>query len=443
MSLAHRDTHGVHLKDLAPGTDIVGVAPKNMGFKIRLLDGYKKRSDGKTQKVTGRFVVLDAGSGTYHNVCAEMIRMQDERKARGLPAECTFDDLALAAERLELDAKPTYVLEANCMFVADASLPTDTVARMAQYQAKLAKSQQSNYNSPSGKRARDEEDGEGEMVRSHSDEPTVTRKVEPENPRREWFLVEYPNYWKPPFSSHAAGGTRLTKMDWQYKLCERLVTGTISDDHRHRYGYSTLQINSVRRVENSDLWGDYYTLRSKIAARTSGPVLGVVTKQSHAPSNEYYLFHGLNGALVNTVINEGFDERVSNLRGMFGCGVYFAENSSKSDQYSHTADCKQVGAVYKGGTAVPCTCASSTASRYMLLCRVTLGDPHVLLAATSSSSEPLRRPPVNPKTSRPFDSILGESKSHNASASLAFREYIVFDRRQVYPEFIIEYSRVA
>jgi hypothetical protein len=43
----------------------------------------------------------------------------------------------------------------------------------------------------------------------------------------------------------------------------------------------------------------------------------------------------------------GFDERVSNLSGLFGCGVYFAENSSKSDMYSHTKNCAQVGAFYQ------------------------------------------------------------------------------------------------
>ena len=88
----------------------------------------------------------------------------------------------------------------------------------------------------------------------------------------------------------------------------------------------------------------------------------VSTPHLDATANEYYLFHGCNEKIVDIIGTQGFDERVSSLngktflnlqwvivliQGMFGCGIYFAENSSKSDLYSHSKDCGQVGAVYQ------------------------------------------------------------------------------------------------
>lgn len=36
---------------------------------------------------------------------------------------------------------------------------------------------------------------------------------------------------------------------------------------------------------------------------------------------------------INAIIHKGFDERHAYIGGMFGAGIYFAENSSKSNQY--------------------------------------------------------------------------------------------------------------
>jgi hypothetical protein len=50
-------------------------------------------------------------------------------------------------------------------------------------------------------------------------------------------------------------------------------------------------------------------------------------------ANEHYLFHGTKPECVDVLTHRGFDERVGELGGLFGAGCYFAENSSKSDQY--------------------------------------------------------------------------------------------------------------
>ena len=51
--------------------------------------------------------------------------------------------------------------------------------------------------------------------------------------------------------------------------------------------------------------------------------------------NEVYLMHGTSDWVIRDIIaRTGFDERVANLRGLYGGGVYFACESCKSAQYA-------------------------------------------------------------------------------------------------------------
>ena len=63
---------------------------------------------------------------------------------------------------------------------------------------------------------------------------------------------------------------------------------------------------------------------------------------------------------------KGFDERHAYIGGMFGAGIYFAENSSKSNQYVYGIN---------GGTGCPMHKDRSCyiCHRQMVFCRVTLG----------------------------------------------------------------------
>jgi hypothetical protein len=75
--------------------------------------------------------------------------------------------------------------------------------------------------------------------------------------------------------------------------------------------------------------------------------------------NEAYLFHGTKSSLVKTITeDEGFDERVSYAGGLYGAGIYFAEEACKSNQY--------VDGGRQSNTSNP---------RYMLYCRALLGNP--------------------------------------------------------------------
>lgn len=49
--------------------------------------------------------------------------------------------------------------------------------------------------------------------------------------------------------------------------------------------------------------------------------------------NEYYLLHGTKKDLTEVIQRQGLDLRV-NEHGMMGRGLYFAERSTKADQYA-------------------------------------------------------------------------------------------------------------
>ena len=70
---------------------------------------------------------------------------------------------------------------------------------------------------------------------------------------------------------------------------------------------------------NPKVWERYVYRRREIA------------EENHNNANERMLFHG--SPFVPYIIQNGFDERHAYIGGMFGAGIYFAENSSKSNQY--------------------------------------------------------------------------------------------------------------
>ncbi|KAF3850604.1 hypothetical protein F7725_012376 [Dissostichus mawsoni] len=97
---------------------------------------------------------------------------------------------------------------------------------------------------------------------------------------------------------------------------------------------------------------------------------------------------------INAIIHKGFDERHAYIGGMFGAGIYFAENSSKSNQQ-------------------------------MLFCRVTLGKSFLQFSAMKMAHAPpghhsvIGRPSVN---------------------GLAYAEYVIYRGEQAYPEYLITYQ---
>ena len=128
---------------------------------------------------------------------------------------------------------------------------------------------------------------------------------------------------------------------------------------------------------------------------------------------EFYLFHGTSSKSARIICEHGFDERVANLSGLYGAGSYFAINACKSWQYSNSS--------------------KDSSTLVMLVCRVVMGSPY----CTSTSHSKERRPPDNAATpGRPFDSIFAQHEIARGGQQ-QHNEYVVFNRDQVYPEYIV------
>ena len=121
------------------------------------------------------------------------------------------------------------------------------------------------------------------------------------------------------------------------------------------------QVVKVERIENSTLWQRYANKRSEMTAleqveslKRTGAGTGTETETERGlaaglasaaewqselllggsgSANEVLLFHGTEAAAVEKILQDGLDPRVSSA-GLFGHGLYFAENASKSDEYT-------------------------------------------------------------------------------------------------------------
>lgn len=159
-------------------------------------------------------------------------------------------------------------------------------------------------------------------------------------------------------------------------------------------------------------------------------------------ANEYWLFHGSRKDIVPILIEKGYDPRVSSIDGMFGGGFYLAENSSKANQY---IPCPQCGnnAIFSRGQ---CTCKEQDNIIFSLIIyRAVLGDIHIATQYDSNKykrngKNPVRRPPQKEDSDDLHDSVLGESKEHGGD-TLNYREVILYDSGQAYPEYVIDFKR--
>eukprot|EP00960_Hanusia_phi_P065025 765981-Hanusia_phi.AAC.1 len=174
---------------------------------------------------------------------------------------------------------------------------------------------------------------------------------------------------------------------------------------------TTYQIRQIQRVENPRMWKLYAMKRASMAdvGAACRPVAVQSMKQwmrvmmqPQEGVNEVLLFHGTSQQKCSIITEQGFDERVSRA-GNFGTGIYFAENCTKSLEYSRKS------------------------SKFLFLARVLLGNPSFLQQA----NQELRRPPKSSSTLQ-HDSVIG-----TPSRSAEFREFVTYDRTQTYPEFLI------
>eukprot|EP00111_Clytia_hemisphaerica_P001648 TCONS_00004672-protein len=160
----------------------------------------------------------------------------------------------------------------------------------------------------------------------------------------------------------------------------------------------------IERVINKRLWDRYAYQRKQ------------VSESNHCCSNERMLFHG--SPFVNAIVQKGFDERHAYIGGMFGAGIYFAEHSSKSNQYVYGIGGGSGCLKHKDRSCYEC-------KRQIILCRVTLGKPYFQLAAMKMAHSPPGH-----------HSVIGRPNS----GGLCYPEYVVYRGEQAYPEYLISYK---
>ncbi|CAL8079146.1 unnamed protein product [Calicophoron daubneyi] len=211
----------------------------------------------------------------------------------------------------------------------------------------------------------------------------------------------------PPGSARNTVMVEIEPSDPEFKAVEEQMQSTIRD-HKDNCGgvYKRYRILKVARIRNRRLW-DRYVYRC-----------AAISEDNNGHCNERLLFHG--SPFLQAIVMKGFDERHAYIGGMFGAGIYFAENSSKSNQY-----------VYGIGGGVGCPTHKSRSCyicpRQLLLCRVALGRSFIQFNAMKVA----HAPPGH-------HSIVGRP----SAGGLNFAEYVIYRGEQAYPEYLITYLLV-
>lgn len=203
---------------------------------------------------------------------------------------------------------------------------------------------------------------------------------------------------------------------------------------------NSISVTDVERIENVKLWYEYVHARETLLRNViggspfehlntmsrRGPVLTstlfreTLTRELYSDLNEVYLFHGTKPELVDNIKIKGMDPRHSSDQSMMGRGNYFAESSTKSDQYADNKNNRREQGFH------------------MFLVRVLLGNIYLakdryqykLPPCTACLNDECKN-----QNHEHFDSVVAD-----IGGSL-FREFIVYDANQCYPEYIITYNR--
>lgn len=132
--------------------------------------------------------------------------------------------------------------------------------------------------------------------------------------------------------------------------------------------------------------------------------------------NEWLLWHGTSLEGARQICNEDFKQRYagSATGTLYGPGTYFAESCTKADEYAKQAEVDG-DVVYT-----------------LLLCRVIGG-----LVKYTDEVEPDAQVLTHAVLHDQYDSVLGDREACRQT----FKEFVVFGADQVYPEYIVHYTR--
>jgi len=261
---------------------------------------------------------------------------------------------------------------------------------------------------------------------------TVTKNTPTSRPHRHW-TGDASVYSQVPTSNSIKDAIQ-SMMDGTWKHCW-------TNDRLARGGDATIHEFEVVHVfwnQNLKAWKNYVRHRTEVRKALRGPETTAqdphvefkaqtydyqqqmrsagYKEPLYTQDNEMFLFHGTPPVAAEAIAKHRFKESMGS-GGLYGKGIYFAESSTKSDEY--------VGESYPDG--------KYEGLFTTLLCRVNLG--RVQYVDTEFPSADNCR---NSCRKGVYHGVLGDREKARGT----FREFIVYDWRQCFPEFIVLYRRV-
>lgn len=261
--------------------------------------------------------------------------------------------------------------------------------------------------------------------------------------------VAYPKYWTSMTDiSDVKDFNELVPVSPEYiELFQTLFQITYSDvTTRDRVNHCktwkvprSFKVLGAKRNENSRLWRKYIVRKAELQKevelfrtcdgelRKECPPIEIYSNVETTKAfqdlasdadtldeeiNEWYLFHGTSSSAAENICKTDFKMRLagSATGTLYGRGAYLAESITKADEYAKDEK----------------SCFT------VMLCRV-LGGRVKYTDERTPDPEKLTEACVQ----GPYDCILGDRKK----VSKTYREFIVFDTENIYPEYTIEYQR--
>ncbi|CAE7562345.1 TNKS2 [Symbiodinium sp. CCMP2592] len=200
-----------------------------------------------------------------------------------------------------------------------------------------------------------------------------------------------------------------------------------------------LEIVKIEKIHNISLWSRYSNtkdrLRSELKEEKVQPtppkslLSDLLQKtfpfiQLDEEVGEALLLHGTRRENKEVIAKKGFNERLSGSKGLYGQGIYFADQSCKCYQYSGAA----------GGS-----------DGIFIVARVLLGDPFIAKGTMLGEREaPERDPSRSPSR---YNSVIADAGTPHvphangltSASAQVHREYIVYDGGQAFPEMVIHF----
>nr|XP_015208758.1 PREDICTED: poly [ADP-ribose] polymerase 12-like isoform X3 [Lepisosteus oculatus] len=195
--------------------------------------------------------------------------------------------------------------------------------------------------------------------------------------------VSIPSHW-----------VQVPLLDFTHKLVHQSKSG---EEYRQietlfRRSMATSTIHKIQRIQNLYLWNVFQWQKDQMMKRNGGKTV-----------NECFLFHGTEKSLIKAICEQNFDRGISGAHNAYGIGNYFSRDAS----YFHNNS------------------KPTTGSRIMFVARVLVGD-------FSQGNSNYLHPPLKEGNSVFYDSCVDSTSNPSV--------FVIFEKHQIYPEYLIEYS---